>query len=89
MKPIPTWSNPLADPSGSSMVAASGEKSRPLISSLTSWSSMTNLRRQLIETVCIATLIGCAMAFAGPAESHHDHLCQHYQPNPQSTCRRQ
>lgn len=89
MTQSPTWSNPLADPSGSSTVAGCGVNLRPLISFPISWSSMNNLRHQSIETIGVAILIASAMAFAGPAESHHDRFCEHHQPNPQTTCRRQ
>ena len=39
-------------------------------------------------TLCILSLVLGAMAFAGPAESHHDQHCANYQPNPHTTCRR-
>jgi hypothetical protein len=40
------------------------------------------------STLGIFFLLAAAMAYAGPAESHHDHLCSKHQPNPAVTCQR-
>lgn len=36
------------------------------------------------STLAILILIASAMAFAGPAESHHDHLCTKHAPSQQA-----
>lgn len=38
-------------------------------------------------TLTTLALVLAAMAYAGPAESHHDHLCAAYAPN-QRACNR-
>lgn len=42
----------------------------------------------MYSTYAILFLLFAAMAYAGPVESHHDHLCSNHQPNPAVTCQR-
>lgn len=35
-------------------------------------------------TIATLLLALAAMVYAGPAESHHDHLCTAYAPNPRA-----